>query len=70
MALEINILSWDRSKHAIRLDLLIELPVEGRVMAMVFNATFNNISVISWRSVILVEEIRISGENYRLGVSH
>jgi len=27
---------------------------------MVFNGTFNNISVISWRSVLLVEE---SGEN-------
>jgi hypothetical protein len=25
-------------------------------MVMVFNATFNNISVISWRSVGLVEE--------------
>ena len=25
-------------------------------MAMVFNATFNNISVILWRSVLLVEE--------------
>jgi len=24
---------------------------------IVFNATFNNISVISWRSVLLVEEI-------------
>ena len=23
---------------------------------MVFNATFNNISVLSWRSVLLVEE--------------
>jgi len=23
---------------------------------MVFNATFNNISIISWRSVLLVEE--------------
>ena len=30
---------------------------------MVFNATFNNISVISWRSVLLVEE---TGENHRL----
>jgi hypothetical protein len=29
---------------------------------MVFNATFNNISVISWGSVLLVEEI---GENHR-----
>jgi len=30
---------------------------------MVFNATFNNISVISWRSVLLVEEIGVLGEN-------
>jgi membrane-associated HD superfamily phosphohydrolase len=28
---------------------------------MVFNATFNNISVISWRSVLLVEETRVPG---------
>jgi len=26
---------------------------------MVFNATFNNISAISWWSVLLVEEIRV-----------
>ena len=26
------------------------------VCLMVFNATFNNISVISWRSVLLVED--------------
>jgi len=26
---------------------------------MVFNATFNNISVISWRSVLLIEETEI-----------
>jgi len=32
---------------------------------MVFNATFNNISVISWRSVLLVEETRGPGENHR-----
>jgi len=30
---------------------------------MVFDATFNNISVISWRSVLLVEETRVPGEN-------
>jgi hypothetical protein len=29
---------------------------------MVFNATFNKISVISWQSVLLVEE---TGENHR-----
>jgi hypothetical protein len=27
-----------------------------RVRVMVFNATFNNISAISWQSVLLVEE--------------
>ena len=30
---------------------------------MVFNATFTNISAISWRSVLLVEEARVPGEN-------
>jgi hypothetical protein len=33
---------------------------------MVFNATFNNISVISWQSVLLVEETRVLGENHRV----
>jgi hypothetical protein len=29
---------------------------------MVFNATFNNISVISWLSVLLVEKTGVPGE--------
>jgi len=29
---------------------------EARVMIIVFSATFNNISVISWRSILLAEE--------------
>ena len=33
-----------------------------RVRVMVFNATFNNISFISWRSVLLVKEF---GEDHR-----
>jgi hypothetical protein len=37
---------------------------------MVFNATFNNISVISWRSVLLVEEIGGPVENNRTATSH
>jgi hypothetical protein len=37
---------------------------------MAFNATFNNISVISWLSVLLVEETRVSGENHRPVVRH
>ena len=32
---------------------------------MVFNATFNNILVISCRSVLLVEETRVPEENHR-----
>jgi hypothetical protein len=32
---------------------------------MVFNATFNIISVISWLSVLLVEETRAAKENHR-----
>ena len=32
---------------------------------MVFNATFNNILAISWRSVLLVEETGVPGENHR-----
>jgi len=32
---------------------------------MVLNATFNNISVISWRSVLLVEETGVPEENHR-----
>ena len=30
-----------------------------------FNATFNNISIISWRSVLLVTETGVPRENYR-----
>jgi len=30
---------------------------------MVFNTTFNKISVISWWSVLLVEETGVPGEN-------
>jgi len=37
---------------------------------MVFNVTFNNISVISWRSVLLVEETEVPGENHRPVPSH
>jgi hypothetical protein len=34
---------------------------------IIFNATFYNISVISWRSVLLVED---TGENHRHAASH
>jgi hypothetical protein len=38
---------------------------------MVFSTTFNNnISVISWQSVILVLEIGVTRENYRPAANH
>jgi len=37
---------------------------------MVFNATFNKISIISWQSVLLVEEFRVLRENHRPATSH
>jgi len=37
---------------------------------MISNATLNNISVISWRSTIFVEETGVSGENHRPDESH
>jgi hypothetical protein len=40
------------------------------VCLMMFNVTFNNISAISWRSVLLVEETGVPGENYRPVASH
>jgi hypothetical protein len=36
---------------------------------MVLNATFSNISIISWLSVLLVDETRVPGENHRLAAS-
>jgi hypothetical protein len=42
----------------------------GGVRLMVFNATFNNISVTPWRSVLLVEETGVHGENHRPVTSH
>jgi hypothetical protein len=35
-----------------------------------FNTTFNNISVISWQSALLVEETRAPGENHQSVASH
>ena len=36
----------------------------------VFDASFNNISVISWRSVLLVKETGVPTENHRPTTSH
>jgi hypothetical protein len=44
--------------------------LDDLVWFMVFNATFNNISVISCQSVLLVEETGVPGENHRPVASH
>ena len=38
--------------------------------AMVLNATVNNISALSWLSVLLGEENGVSGENHRPAACH
>jgi di/tricarboxylate transporter len=40
------------------------------VCLMMFNTTFNNISAISWRSALLVEETGGSGKHHRPVASH
>jgi hypothetical protein len=45
-----------------KLEIIVYLK-KNKGFVMVFNATFNNISVISWRSVLLMEEIGIPEEN-------
>ena len=42
----------------------------GEVRVMVFNATFNNISVITWQSVLLMEETGVPEENHWPVASH
>jgi hypothetical protein len=46
-----------------------EIDYRKRVRVWVFNTTFNNISVISWQSVLLVEETGVPGENYQPAAS-
>ena len=41
-----------------------------RVRVRVFNDTFNNISIISWQSVLLVVETGIPRENHKPAASH
>jgi hypothetical protein len=42
----------------------------ARIRVIVFNATFNNISAVSSRSVLLMEETCVPGKNNRPVASH
>jgi hypothetical protein len=50
------------------------VPITTKVVSlnpvMVFNVIFNNISVISWQFVFLVEETGVPEENHRPAASH
>ena len=52
----------------VRFGVFLKYPV--RVRAMVFNATFNNISAALWWSVLLVEKTGVPGEYHRYSTSH
>ena len=49
---------------------LRETPAQCRCYHMYVHATFNNISVISWQSVLFLEETGVPGENHRPVASH
>jgi len=53
----------------LRLSVKLETPCT-EPLVMVFNATFNNISVISWQSVLLMEETGGPRENCQPATSH
>jgi len=44
--------------------------IPARIKVMLINDTFNNISVISWRSFLLVGGNRVPGENHRPVANH
>jgi hypothetical protein len=49
----------------------VSLPIDiFRARVVLFNATFNSISVISWRLVLFDEETGIPGQNHRPPVCH
>jgi len=49
---------------------LVMYLIKKGVRFMVFTATFNSISAISWRSVLLVDETGVHGEHHRPVASH
>ena len=70
-----SILSVTRNKNLVKFNYTLHgHPLKALVCwfswLMMFNTTFNNILAISWRSVLLLEEIRVPGETQRPATSH
>ena len=57
-------------KNAILVNMQCKYKQHHVRMCMVFNATFINMLVISWRSVLLVDETGVPGETYRPVANH
>jgi hypothetical protein len=73
--------NWQHRLHIIRWDQRLKCPDNQQLILFImgthihriwfwfdfwcFNATFSNISAISWRSVLVVEEAGVPGENHR-----
>jgi hypothetical protein len=57
-------------KHGVYFAGVVILVLEKVCGFMVFNTTFNNITVISWQPVLLMEETGVPGENHRSVASH
>jgi hypothetical protein len=66
--LTITLIKWLKYFYFLKWEFIKALSV--RVRVMVINVTSNNISVISWRSVLLEEETGVPGENHRSVASH
>jgi hypothetical protein len=65
-----SIISVDSNfKNTVWLLLTVNL-VMTWVRFIVLNATFNNISAITWRSVLMVEETGVPRENHRPAARH
>jgi hypothetical protein len=62
-------IGYNYTYNDIRLNLISLNLVTSNIFFGVFNATFNNISAISWKPVLLVEETGVPGENH-WSVSH
>ena len=57
-------------KHGVYFAGVVILVLEKVCGFMVFNTIFNNIIVISWQPVLLLEETRVPEENHRPVASH
>ena len=68
----VNVIWWEikLKKNEDHIDDLDDDKTGVRVRVMVINATFNNVSAMSWQSAFLVEEAGMPWENHRSVAIH